>query len=118
MKTEAKKTLRFKEGNRIVYGQDFGWHIGVPHDVDFEVTNNFDGKITLRAKGYGLLAEDGGGHDDYGNGSITVYLQTEQDIKNSKFFNDVNGEWESRNYQLAHKVKDFILNLSKEKEKS
>jgi hypothetical protein len=66
--------MKFPKGNKILYGQDFGWHRGVPSDVDFEVEkiNGEEGSLMwLVADGYGRM-----GGDKYGNGSICVYLKT------------------------------------------
>ena len=58
--------MKFKEGNKIRYGQDFFQHRGVPHDVDFHVKSFGNGRFELTAKGYGDLK-------DYGNGSLIVW---------------------------------------------
>lgn len=54
--------------NRIGYGQDFGFHRGLPVDVDFTVTREGDHGFSLIAHGYGLMGVPGG----YGNGRLFV----------------------------------------------
>ena len=63
--------MKFLKGNKIVYGQDMGWHEGIPHDVDFEVDEVMGNKLKLIADGYGNLKKS----NSYGNGAIWVYLQ-------------------------------------------
>lgn len=74
----------FKEGNKIKYGQDFGFYQGVPANVDFKVSyfTTFGGevdkeKFELVAYGYGQLKP--WFHDSYGNGSLTVYGLTQEE---------------------------------------
>ena len=69
--------MRFKKGNKINYGQDFGIHQGIPHNVDFEVHNFYNGKFKLIANGYGNLK----GYDNYGSGAIYPYGLTKQQRK-------------------------------------
>lgn len=60
--------LKFPEGNKILYGQDFALWVGVPHDVEFEVVRVERNGMWLKGPGYG------GG--PYGNGPILVFFKT------------------------------------------
>ena len=52
------------------YWQDFRWHEGIPHDVEFEVDKVAShGDFWLKGKGYGILNKN---PSEYGNGSIAV----------------------------------------------
>lgn len=62
--------MKFDEDNTICYGQDLGFHVGVPGGIDFEVSEIRGNRIELIADGYGRQ-----GCNKYGNGSISVYLQ-------------------------------------------
>jgi len=65
----------FKEGNDILYGQDMGFHRGIPPGIAFDVIDMGPapdkGKTLYKlvARGYGIL---GHGGDDYGNGALYV----------------------------------------------
>lgn len=59
----------FAPGNKARYGQDHGFHVGVPEGVVFTV-EPFTGKQKkLIAKGYGVKS---GTHEDYGCGALYV----------------------------------------------
>ena len=62
--------LRFPEDNRIVYGVDMGWAVGIPSDIEFEARWFDSHRMELRGPGYGLNP----GTKDYGNGTLIVYL--------------------------------------------
>ena len=64
-----QQTVRFPKDNKINYGQDMGFHRGVPSDVDFEIEEFTDDRVRLIADGYGVLGKGG---NKYGNGSIYV----------------------------------------------
>ena len=64
----TKDTIRFPKGNTVIYGQDFGIHVGVPSEVDFRLEGFGNDNIVLQARGYG-------DPDDYGNGCIVVFFQ-------------------------------------------
>jgi len=64
----TKDTIRFPKGNTVIYGQDFGVHVGVPSDVDFRLEGFGHDNIVLQARGYG-------DPDDYGNGCIVLFFQ-------------------------------------------
>jgi len=68
--------MKFDENNKIRFGQDHQFHIGVPSEVDFKVENFTDGRFVLTAYGYGQLEP----HDQYsyGNGKIYPYNLTEE----------------------------------------
>lgn len=59
--------MKFKRGNKIRYGQDFGIYQGVPANIDFEVELlDKDGdSVKLVAPGYG--------GEPYGNGALYIY---------------------------------------------
>jgi len=65
--------MRFHKGNKIKYGQDFKYYVGIPHGIDFELHGNKE-KFMLCAPGFGL-------HPDYGNGALYPYDLTEEQIK-------------------------------------
>ena len=56
--------VMFPKGNNIAYGQDFGYHKGVPSGIDFKVGSGCGDSVSLTAKGYG--------GKPYGNGSIFI----------------------------------------------
>ena len=56
--------------NTIPYGQDFGFHIGIPAGIRFEMQRISNKLIKLIAKGYGLLPPGG----SYGNGALYVSI--------------------------------------------
>lgn len=58
------KTLTFKKGNKVKYGQDFRFWKGIPGGIVFEVSGSMD-HLVLTAPGYG---EKG----NYGNGALHV----------------------------------------------
>ena len=62
--------VTFKDGNDVIYGQDMGFHRGVPAGVRFAVykqpSNN--GKYKLVADGYGSFQHG----ERYGNAAIYV----------------------------------------------
>lgn len=62
------KTVSFKAGNKIKYGQDMRFFQGLTHSVNFEV-DRLNGGYVLTAYGYGKR----GTRSAYGNGSIFVY---------------------------------------------
>lgn len=76
--------VRFPEGNNIIFGQDFTWWSGLPHDRDFWVHDvlESDGRpdiLVLKADGYGVIMEEAnkrGLNPDksYGNGAVYIYL--------------------------------------------
>lgn len=47
------KTLTFKEGNGILYGQDFKYRWGIPSGTEFEVDKIERESCWLKASGYG-----------------------------------------------------------------
>ena len=65
---EHPKTIRFKAGNKIKYGQDFHYHTGIPSGVEFTTQREGD-RILLVGPGYG---ERG----NYGNGVLYPYGST------------------------------------------
>ena len=67
---EVEGMMRFPEGNKILYGQDFAFWVGVPHDVEFEVVKVWKGGMWLRGPGYG--------GEPYGNGPILVFFRVEE----------------------------------------
>jgi len=67
----TKDTIRFAEGNTIIYGLDFGLRVGVPSGVDFRLEGFGRDNIVLQGSGYG-------DPDDYGNGCIVVFFQKAQ----------------------------------------
>jgi len=67
----TKDTIRFAEGNTIIYGLDFGLRVGVPSGVDFRLEGFGRDNIVLQGPGYG-------DPDDYGNGCIVVFFQKAQ----------------------------------------
>jgi len=56
--------IRFPDGNRILYGQDFSYHRGLPSDIDFEIVEYDENRAILKGPGYGGLP--------YGNGRISI----------------------------------------------
>jgi len=96
--------MKFPEDNNIVYGQDFGWFVGIPSNVDFEIESVEDNRIILIADDYGRLDKK----DKYGNGSICVYLRTKKD-----FGKDTKINTESLNDKLLIKFEE-IAELLKE----
>lgn len=56
--------VRFKRDNGVVFGQDFGYYRGVPHNIVFEC-EDLGTLWRLRGPGYGQKG-------DYGNGSLLV----------------------------------------------
>lgn len=60
---EEEMKVVFKK-NKILYGQDFRFFIGIPTDVVFEVSR-IGSFYKLTSKGYGKK-------EDYGNGSLLV----------------------------------------------
>jgi diadenosine tetraphosphatase ApaH/serine/threonine PP2A family protein phosphatase len=63
------KYIKFPKDNKIIYGQDFACWAGVPHDLEFEITEIADDKIWFKGPGHGGVP--------YGNGPICVYLKTD-----------------------------------------
>lgn len=64
--------MKFPEGNKIVYGQDFAMRWGIPHNVEFEIDSITLSHITLRGDGFGAGLDGKGG--EYGNGAICIRL--------------------------------------------
>ena len=60
--------MRFPKGNKILYGQDHAYWVGVPHDVEFEVIKVWENGMWLKGPGYG--------GEPYGNGPILVFFKT------------------------------------------
>jgi len=56
--------LQFKEGNNVLYSQDFKRYRGVPSNVTFTVEERIDCITVLSAPGYG--------GNPYGNGKIYI----------------------------------------------
>ena len=67
-------TIRFRKGNRVKYGMDFGFYVGVPGGVDFAVTRCETGD----GANYKLVAPGYGAHGDYGNGSLITWGLTKR----------------------------------------
>lgn len=61
----AETRLRFKDGNRVRYFQDFSGWLGMPTEVTFTVAHSGD-RIRLTAPGYG--------GKPYGNGAIYIWV--------------------------------------------
>ena len=60
--------MKFPKGNKVIYGQDFGWKVGIPHDIHFQV--EFTGNLMrLTGPGYGIK-------NNYGNGPLHISLPT------------------------------------------
>ena len=70
MKDKPDAYVTFKDGNNVIYGQDMGFHRGVPAGVRFAVYKQpFGiGKYKLVADGYGSFKHG----ERYGNGAIYV----------------------------------------------
>lgn len=60
-------TIKFPAGNKIIFGQDFGWYRGIPDGLEWEVEYATAHGLTLSAQGYGAKG-------NYGCGKIYVYL--------------------------------------------
>jgi hypothetical protein len=58
-------TIRFPAGNKIPYGHDFGFYLGIPSDRDWWIVKSGSGSIALVREGYGVK-----GH--YGSGCLLV----------------------------------------------
>lgn len=66
--------IKFPQNNKIGYTQDFGWHEGLPSDIEFEICGDFGGsKLNLKAPEYGV--------EPYGNGKIALYFFEEEKIQ-------------------------------------
>ena len=63
------KTAKFKPNNKVRYGQDFCYFIGVPSGVKFKVEPFQDGRFKLVADGYVVLNKP----NCYGNGALYTY---------------------------------------------
>jgi hypothetical protein len=66
--------MKFPPNNKIRYGQDFRFFMGVPSDVDFTV--EFIGKDKSLAR----LTAPGYGGKPYGNGAIYLYENWSQGL--------------------------------------
>lgn len=67
----------FPEGNTIRYGQDFGWHAGISHEVKFypEKFNYHGNEIWFIGDCYGILHNNPYGLvGKYGNGPINISI--------------------------------------------
>lgn len=58
--------MKFKKGNKIHFGQDFSYYMGIPHNVNFKVVRFGMDAYKLVADGYGLLDKP----NAYGNGAL------------------------------------------------
>lgn len=69
------KHFIFPENNDIPWSQDFCCYSSdIPHSIMFELTDFINEKrVTLRAKGYGVISKTEGGA--YGNGSLCVDIK-------------------------------------------
>lgn len=70
------KRIQFKKGNLYPYGQDMGFHLGIPADVVFGLQDFSEDILRLTAPGYGLMP--------YGNGAIYVAKQLIIDLFKQK----------------------------------
>lgn len=65
MTTNIKRTIKFKLGNKIAYGQDFNYWHGLPSNIEFTVEEIDENHAVLKGPGYG--------GKPYGNGKIYIY---------------------------------------------
>jgi hypothetical protein len=92
-KQEAKCTVSYREwlkthkfivfpDNDAWYGQDFGYHQGIPSGVKFKVETFMSQKNSHRMKltsyGYGIVGGEDG--KSYGNGALYVKWEDIKDI--------------------------------------
>ena len=73
MQGSTSNLMRFRDGNKIRYGQDSMQYRGIPSGVDFVVAPFSKDMFTLTAFGYGLLERGG-----YGNGQLFVWGLTKK----------------------------------------
>lgn len=68
------KNFIFPKDNEIEWSQDFMcYKDNIPHGVKFKLTDfHEDGRITLRAHGYGIVSKKAG---SYGNGAISANIR-------------------------------------------
>ena len=67
--------MRFPKDNTLMYGQDMGFHRGIPSDVEFAQESCIGDRIQLIAPGYG--------GEPYGNGAIYVDCEVFHKAKDS-----------------------------------
>ena len=60
--------MKFPPGNKIYFGQDHNFFIGIPNGIDFEVEKPYT-FYELTACGYGCMEHE----DCYGCGSLVVF---------------------------------------------
>lgn len=97
---KTKKSIRFKQGNKIQYGQDFRYKNCVP-DIVFVIDEETKDDITIIADGFGFGIGDRP-EGQYGNGSLHI---SKYELKEKE------GQWESDNWSI--KEEDLYHNQIK-----
>ena len=77
--------MKFTEGNKVIFSQDFRIWEGLPSDVDFEVHPIGQNSVKLVAPGYG--------GKPYGNGAIYVSRGMNEKQSNNGLQRTVGGAW-------------------------
>lgn len=88
--------MKFHEGNKIVFSQDFRVWEGLPSDVDFDVIPQVKGdSVKLVAPGYG--------GKPYGNGAIYVSRGMNEKQSNNGLQRTVGGAWFCWRCRVTHR---------------